>query len=67
MLISVRHRTEFFRPATRPSLAGLGCEYSNLKGFKVTRDHDYDREYRDRIATTLIEVTGKDFGTDQKK
>ena len=46
---------------------GLGCDYSNLKGFKVTRDHNYDHEYRDKIVTNLIEITGKDFGTDKKK
>jgi HEAT repeat protein len=45
---------------------GLGCDYSNLKGFKLTRYHDNNREYRDRILTTLIEITGKDFGTDKK-
>jgi HEAT repeat protein len=46
---------------------GLGCDYSSLKGFKVPRDHDYNREYRDKIVTTLTEITGKDFGTDKKK
>lgn len=56
---------------TRAALAGLinglGCDYSNLKEMKMSRDRDYNREYKDKIASTLIEITGKDFGIDKKK
>jgi len=46
---------------------GLGCDYSRLRRGKVSSDHDYNQEYRTQIATTLKELTGNDFGIDQKK
>lgn len=56
---------------TRDAIAGLvnglACDYSNLKEPKTSPDHDYDREYREKIATSLTEITGKNFGIDQKK
>lgn len=55
------------REAVMNLISGLGCDYSTLKEMKVNADHDYNREYRDKILKTLIEITGKDFGTDKKK
>jgi hypothetical protein len=56
---------------TREAIAGLvnglGCDYSSLERRKVSADHDYNREYRDEITTTLKEITGGDFGIDKKK
>ena len=56
---------------TREAIAGLvdglGCDYSGLEMGKVSADRDYNREYRDEIATTLKEITGSDFGIDKKK
>jgi HEAT repeat protein len=55
------------RDAIAGLVEGLGCDYSGLRRGKVSADHDYNREYRDEIATTLKEITGSDFGTDKKK
>jgi len=55
------------REAIAGLINGLGCDYSKLEEGKVTRDHNYNREYRNRIVTSLKEITGKDFGTDQKE
>jgi HEAT repeat protein len=46
---------------------GLDCDYSKLNRGKTAPDHDYNREYRDEIATALKQLTGRDFGTDKKQ
>ncbi|HZE71463.1 MAG TPA: HEAT repeat domain-containing protein [Pyrinomonadaceae bacterium] len=55
------------REAITSLINGLGCDYSRLKEMKMNADHDYNREYRDKILKALIEITGKDLGTDNKK
>jgi HEAT repeat protein len=46
---------------------GLGCDYSKLQPGKVAPDHDNNRQFRETIQKTLVEITGKDFGTDKTK
>lgn len=61
VLVAVRNKE-----AIRGLVNGLGCDYSKLKEFKTSRDYDYNGEYRGRIAKALKEITGQDFGVDQK-
>jgi HEAT repeat protein len=46
---------------------GLGCDYSRLTRFKISRDHDFNGDYRGEIAKALQKITGEKFGTDQKR
>src|SRR5690349_6925410 len=61
VLVAVRNKE-----AIRGLVNGLGCDYSKLKEFKTSRDYDYNGEYRGRITKALKEITGQDFGVDQK-
>jgi len=45
----------------------LTCDFSILKEGKVSADHDYNAEYREKIANALREITGQDFGKDAQK
>ena len=62
VLVAVRNKE-----AVRALINGLGCDYSKLYRFKTNRDYDYNGEYRARIAEALKEITGQNFGTDQKR
>lgn len=55
------------KEAMRGLVSGLGCDYSKLNRWKTNRDHDYNREYREEIAKALQEITGENFGADQKR
>lgn len=55
------------KEAIRGLVNGLGCDYSRLKRFKTNDDYDFNGEYRGEIAKTLQEITGQNFGTDQKR
>jgi HEAT repeat protein len=55
------------REAIRGLVDGLGCDYSKLNWPKRSREHDNDREYKDGIANALKEITGENFGVDQKR
>lgn len=46
---------------------GLGCDYSTLNEWKTNSDYDYNGKYREKIAKALQEITGENFGTDQKQ
>lgn len=51
----------------RGLVRGLGCDYSKLNRWKTNPDYDYNTEYRGDIAKALQEITGENFGTDQKR
>ena len=55
------------KEAIRGLVNGLGCDYSRLKRFKTNDDYDFNGEYRGEIAKALQEITGQNFGTDQKR
>jgi HEAT repeat protein len=55
------------REAIRGLINGLGCDYSKLKRFKTSDEYDYNTQYRVDIAMALQDVTGQNFGTDQKR
>jgi HEAT repeat protein len=46
---------------------GLGCDYSKLTPPKTNPDDDFNGEYRGEIAKALQQITGENFGTDQKR
>lgn len=48
-------------------VTGLDCDYSKMNPGKISPDYDSNREYRDRIAGTLKQLSGRDFGTDKKQ
>jgi len=55
------------KQAVQGLINGLGCDYSNLKRGKTNNDYDYNGEYRGEIVKALQEITGQNFGTDQKR
>ena len=55
------------KEAIQGLINGLGCDYSRLHRFKTNDDYDYNGEYRGEIAKVLQEITGQNFGTDQKR
>jgi HEAT repeat protein len=52
------------KEAIRGLINGLGCDYSKLKRSKT---NDYNAQYRADIAMALLDITGQNFGTDQKR
>lgn len=46
---------------------GLEANYDNVEKRKISRSHDYKKEYQQRILEELKEITGKDFGTNTKE
>ena len=55
------------REAIRGLVDGLGCDYSKLNWPKRSWEHDNDREYKNDIANALKEITGENFGVEQKR
>jgi len=55
------------KEAIQGLINGLGCDYSKLDRGKTSPDHDFNGEYRGHIAKALHEITGENFGTDQKR
>jgi HEAT repeat protein len=55
------------KEAVQGLISGLGCDYSKLERWKRNKDYDYNREYREEMAKALQEITGENFGTDQKR
>jgi hypothetical protein len=55
------------KEAIRGLVNGLGCDYSKLRQFKTSENYDYNGQYRVDIAMALLEITGQNFGTDQKR
>ena len=48
-------------------IRGFEADYKNVQGFKVSRDYDYRREFREKILEALKEITGEDFGVKTKE
>jgi HEAT repeat protein len=55
------------KEAVQGLVNGLGCDYSKLTRFKTNSDYDFNGEYRGNIAKALQEITGQNFGTDQRR
>ena len=55
------------REAIQGLINGLSCDYSKLKRYKTNDDYNYNGEYRGDIAKALQEITGENFGVDQKR
>ena len=55
------------KEAVKGLVNGLSCDYSKLRPPKTNPDDDFNGEYRGYIAKALQEITGQNFGTDQKR
>lgn len=42
---------------------GLDADYTNVIRMKVSHDHDFKKEFQERILEELKQITGKNFGT----